>query len=122
MQYFKKIHSSLGRKSLCSIALLSMMVMAQSAHAEEILTANISIKDHRFYPSQIKVPAGKKIKLVVTNLDRTPEEFESDQMRFEKIIPAGGRITVFVNPLPVGRYSFFGEFNLNTAQGVMIAQ
>ena len=101
---------------------LALLLSAGVAHADEVLTANISIKDHRFYPSQIKVPAGAKLKLVVTNLDRTPEEFESDQMKFEKIVQGGGRITVFVPPLKPGRYVFFGEFNLATAQGVIIAQ
>lgn len=96
--------------------------LSTSAWADDILTANIILKDHRFYPSQIKVPAGKKLKLVLTNTDRTPEEFESDQLRFEKIVQGGGRITVFVQPLKPGTYHFFGEFNLNTANGYITAQ
>ena len=103
-------------------ALVTLGLGSASASAQEVLTANISIKNHQFYPSQIKVPAGKPLKLVVTNLDRTPEEFESDQMKFEKIVQGGGRITVFVAPLKPGQYNFFGEFNLKTAQGWIIAQ
>ena len=106
-----------------SIALSAIFLLGgQVACADEVLTANITIKEHRFYPSQIKVPAGKRLKLVVTNMDRTPEEFESDQMKFEKIVQGGGRITVFVPPLKPGRYSFFGEFNLSSAQGIITAQ
>jgi hypothetical protein len=29
---------------------------------------------------------------------------------------------VFVKPLTAGKYNFFGEFNLATAQGYLIAQ
>lgn len=101
---------------------LGLALGSMGASADEVLTAPITIKDHRFYPSEIKVPAGKRLKLVVTNMDRTVEEFESDQLRFEKIVQGGGRITVFVNPLAAGRYKFVGDFNLSTAQGVIIAQ
>ena len=109
-------------KKIISIVLwLNLFFFASLTHADDV-SINITIQDHRFYPSQTKVPAGAKLKLVVTNLDRTPEEFESDQMKFEKIVQGGGRITVFVPPLKPGRYVFFGEFNLATAQGVIIAQ
>lgn len=101
---------------------LATLSLSTALHAEDMLTANITLKDHRFYPNQIKVPAGKRVKLVLTNTDRTPEEFESDQLRFEKIVQGGGRVTVFINPLKPGTYHFFGEFNLNTANGHIIAQ
>ena len=117
-----KQRSSFIRRAVAASLSFALLFGMSAAHAEDVLTANISIKDHRFYPSQIKVPAGTKLKLVVTNLDRTPEEFESDQMKFEKIVQGGGRITVFVPPLKPGRYVFFGEFNLATAQGIITAQ
>mgnify|MGYP003601710461 CR=1 FL=1 len=106
-----------------TLGAVAMVAWAMSAvaHAED-LTANIAIKDHRFYPSVIKVPAGQKIKLVFTNMDATPEEPESQSLGFEKVIPGGGRATVFVKPLKAGSYSFFGEFNQATAQGVLVVQ
>ncbi|HSD73202.1 MAG TPA: cupredoxin domain-containing protein, partial [Steroidobacteraceae bacterium] len=45
------------------------------------------IKDHRFVPAELKVPAGQKIKLVVDNQDATPEEFESYTLNREKVVP-----------------------------------
>ena len=30
--------------------------------------------------------------------------------------------TIFIGPLEPGRYSFFGEYNEKTAQGVIVAQ
>jgi plastocyanin len=82
----------------------------------------ISIKDHRFNPAEIEVPAGQKVKLVIRNQDGTPEEFESAELRREKIVPGGGEITLFVGPLKPGRYEFFGDFNPSTARGHIVAR
>ena len=82
----------------------------------------ITIKDHIFTPDEIRVPAGEKIKLIVDNQDPTPEEFESDDFRREKIIAGHSKATIFVGPLEPGKYHFFGEFNLDKANGYLIAE
>lgn len=82
----------------------------------------IVIKDHTFTPDEIQVPAGEKIKLVVHNQDPTPEEFESDDFRREKIIAGNSKATIFVGPLEPGKYHFFGEFNLDKANGYLVAE
>lgn len=38
---------------------------------------SLVIRNHRFEPAELKVPAGKKIKLLVLNQDASIEEFES---------------------------------------------
>lgn len=80
------------------------------------------IKDHRFTPAEVTVPAGQKIRLVVENKDPTPEEFESYALNREKIVPGGGKIVVYVGPLKPGRYEFFGEFNAKTARGWLVVE
>jgi plastocyanin len=80
------------------------------------------IKNHRFEPTELKVPAGQKIKLVVHNQDTTAEEFESHSLQREKVIPAGAKATIFVGPLKPGRYEFFGEYNEKTAKGAIIVE
>jgi plastocyanin len=80
------------------------------------------IKDHRFEPSELTVPAGKRIKLVIDNQDASAEEFESHDLRIEKIIPANTRATVWVGPLKQGKYSFVGEYHEDTAQGTLISE
>jgi RPA family protein len=80
------------------------------------------LKDHRFTPTEVIAPAGQKIRLVIENQDATPEEFESYALNREKIVPAGGRIVVYVGPLQPGRYEFFGEFNASTARGWLVVQ
>ncbi len=82
----------------------------------------IQIKDHMFMPDTLVVPAGRKIKLRIENLDKTPEEFESYDLNREKVVAGGRKIFVFVGPLKPGTYKYFGEFNPKTAQGVIIAK
>lgn len=80
------------------------------------------IKDHKFQPSELSIPAGMKIKLVIENRDATPEEFESHSLNREKIIPANASASIYIGPLVAGRYPFYGEFNEATAQGVIVAK
>ncbi|MGD8570589.1 MAG: cupredoxin domain-containing protein [Gammaproteobacteria bacterium] len=77
------------------------------------------IKNHKFSPTNIDVPAGEKVKLVVQNQDPTPEEFESHDLNREKIVPGGSKIIIYVGPLEAGSYKFFGEFNPKTANGTL---
>lgn len=82
----------------------------------------ITIKDHKFSPVELIVPAGQRIKLRVSNQDATPEEFESHDLRREKIIGGNKTATIFVGPLKPGKYHYFGEFNMDTANGYIIAK
>lgn len=77
--------------------------------SQAIETYNITIKDHKFSPTEVK--------LLVKNLDATPEEFESYELHREKIIRGNSQATIFLGPLKTGSYRFFGEFNPKTAQG-----
>ena len=88
----------------------------------EVPTFTIEIRNHLFYPSQLTVPANTKIKLLVINRDTTPEEFESYELNREKIIMGGAKAIIFIGPLLPGDYPFFGEFNMSTAQGKLIAR
>jgi len=82
----------------------------------------IQIKDHRFIPEKLEIPAGKKIKLQIENLDATPEEFESHALNREKVIAGNSKASVYIGPLAEGNYVYFGEFNAATAQGAIIAK
>src|SRR4051812_2460796 len=82
----------------------------------------LMIKEHRFEPSEITVPAGQKIKLIVQNKDATPEEFESKTLKREKVIAGNSSATIMIGPLTPGRYPFYGEYNEKTAQGVVIVK
>ena len=101
------------------IAFFSLFAAAPHAEDGEI---RLVIRDHKFEPAEITVPAGKKIKLVIDNQDTAPEDFESYDLNREKVIPAKSAVTLFVGPLNPGRYPFFGDFHRDSAKGVLIAQ
>ena len=106
-----------------AVAIGALAVAAfTGAPAMDIESANIAIKDHLFNPKELHVPAGKRIILKVDNLDATAEEFESHELKVEKVIAGGSTGVVRFGPLEPGRYPFFGEFNEATAQGVVVAE
>lgn len=80
------------------------------------------IEDHRFKPTEITIPSGKKVKLLIENRDGTPEEFDSHDLNREKVMMGNSKATVFIGPLKPGRYAFQGEFHAATAQGAVIAK
>ncbi len=106
-------------KKIIPTAFLLVAFSSSIAYGQDY---ELIIKDHKFTPQTLEVPAGKKVKVIVKNQDSTPEEFESYELNREKIIKGNGQITLFVGPLKPGSYPFFGEFNKETAKGVIIAK
>jgi plastocyanin len=92
------------------------------AMADEVMNIDLTIKDHRFAPAEIHVPAGKPTQLTIKNEDATAEEFDSTALKTEKVIAGGRSATVRLRPLGPGRYPFMGEYHPDTAQGVVISE
>jgi hypothetical protein len=110
------------RPPLLLLAILALVPASPAPAAEEPAKVTLTLKDHRFSPAEPTAPAGKPVVIEVTNLDSTPSEFESKPLRIEKVVPAGGKITVQVRPLPPGRYRFFDDYHEATAEGFLVAQ
>lgn len=107
---------------LASALFTSLLVLTASAASATEPELALTIKNHRFEPAELKVPAAQRVKLVVENQDSTPEEFESHSLNREKLIPGGAKVTIFIGPLKPGRYTFVGEYNEATAKGVVIVE
>jgi len=102
------------------LGLAALVTLAPAAaHAQEYV---LTIKDHKFTPEELKVPANKRVIITVVNDDATAEEFESSVLKVEKVIAGNSRGTVRIGPLAPGRYPFIGEFHEATAKGVVIAE
>jgi len=82
----------------------------------------IKIQNHRFEPEILNVPANTKFKIIIENLDNTIEEFESDDLKKEKLVGAGKKVVLQISPLKAGEYKFYGDFHQKTAQGKIIAK
>jgi hypothetical protein len=99
-------------KTLClSVALAAgLAVMASVAVAAEA-SYTLTLKDHKFSPADLSIPTGKKVKVTVKNLDPTPAEFESDDFKAEKVIPAGKQAELLIGPLKAGTYELHDEYH-----------
>jgi len=102
-------------------AILSLFALTSFAARDEF---TLTIKDHAFEPKELKIPAGKKIKLLVVNKDATPAEFESKPLGREKIIPGQSTGVINIGPLKPGRYGFVEEYHEKdaAAQGTLVVE
>ena len=98
--------------------LLLAFSFSMPANAENYV---LTIKDNQFSPSELVVPAGQKIKLVVKNADPTPAEFESTDLNREKLVTGGNKIIIYIGPLDAGTYSYFNDFHRET-KGTIVAR
>lgn len=103
------------------LSMFALIFQSQNVMAADD-EVSLVIQNHQFQPNEIQIPAGKKIRLTIDNRDPTPEEFESYELNREKVIGANSKGSLFIGPLKPGRYPFFGDFNQQTAQGVIIAK
>lgn len=109
-------------RTATTIAVALMALAACRAAFAEVDEVALAIRNNRFEPAELRVPAGRKLRLVVRNLDAAPEEFESYELNREKVIAAGAGATIYVGPLAPGRYPFFGDFHPATARGTLVAE
>jgi plastocyanin len=93
--------------------LLALSATAPAAFADDPSFA-ITLKNNRFVPSEVQIPAGVKVKLIVRNENPVASEFESIEFHREKVVSPGQEITVFVGPLDPGSYEFFDDFHPQT--------
>lgn len=92
------------------------------ARAAEPKTYELIIKDHKFTPDRIEVPAGEPFYLLVKNQDSGVEEFDSYDLHREKVIHGGREAKIKLLGLKPGTYNFIGEFHQKTALGAVIAK
>jgi plastocyanin len=107
---------------MASVVMGSAIMAGTAALPVAAQEITVTIKNNRFDPTEIRVPAGKRVTIYVVNDDATPEEFESTSMKVEKIIPGKTKGLVRIGPLTPGRYDFFGDFHQDTAKGVVVAE
>jgi hypothetical protein len=92
------------------------------AQADELPTFQLVIKGGRLFPETIEVPANTKFRLTIKNEGPGAAEFESVELKKEKVLAAGVTSTLVFYPLQPGSYKFFDEFHADTAQGRIVAK
>src|SRR5215470_1756929 len=109
----RPVRSSLRIPAAAAFA-AALLLAGAPLRADDAHVVNITIKDHKFDPAELHVPAGKPIVLIIKNADQTPEEFESHALKIEKVIAGGQEGTVRLRALEAGTYPFVGEFHEDT--------
>ncbi|ADR52082.1 hypothetical protein CKC_01655 [Candidatus Liberibacter solanacearum CLso-ZC1] len=89
--------------------------------AYEKITVELEMKDGVFNPRVIKVPSETVIRIKITNTGTEPSEFESTQLRKEKVLVPNASSVVVIAPLKSGTYTFFDDFHPSHPKGEIIA-
>jgi plastocyanin len=106
------------RAALVAVAVLA----APAVFADDVASFKLVARDGVFEPTSIEVPAGKRFRLEVSNEGKTAMEFESRELKQEKVIPPGKKATLTINALKAGEYKFVDEFHEKTGQGKVVAR
>lgn len=104
-----------------AMAFSGVVAVTATAGAEAMPEFHLLLQNHKFEPAMLKVPANTKFKVLVTNHNNTPSEFESTDFNREKIVLQNSTITVFIGPLDKGSYKFYDDFDHATT-GVLIVE
>lgn len=112
----------LARFSGGLLAAVCVAGMASLAQAAELPTFKLELADGKLNPARLEVPAGQRIRIEVKNTGKSAVEFESLQLRKEKVLAPGDESVVVIAPLSPGEYKFFDDFHQATAQGVIVAK
>ena len=116
-------------QSGCSRARLGALLAAAlaaaalgSVHAEELSVVKLVARDGVFQPATLEVPAGKRFKIEISNEGKGPMEFESRDLKQEKVLAAGAKSSVVINGLKPGTYVFFDDYHPDAPKGQVVAK
>lgn len=105
-----------------AISTMAILTAAVPALAASDATPELRYQNGRFEPATLQVTANSPFKVMVTNGDKAPIEFESFELHRERVVRPGQTITVYMPPLEPGSYKFFDDFNHAAPEGVIISK
>ena len=103
-----------------TILLAALILAATPALADAPIA--VTLQNHKFSPAEIHVKANTPAIIALTNKDATAEEFDSSDLKVEKVVAGNSSGNVRLRALAPGKYHFMGEYHSETAQGLVIAQ
>ena len=103
-----------------AVVLAAVLLIAGAAAAADN-EIPLTIEKGQFQPTEVKVKANTPFVLVVTNKGTKAAEFESKDLRVEKVVPAGKTVNVRIRALKPGTYAFFDDFN-KAVNGRIVAE
>jgi uncharacterized protein (DUF58 family) len=114
---------ALRKFGLVLFAAFALGLGAVCSFAEEVEPVfTIAFKDGTVAPLRVEVPANKRFQLVLRNDGETPAEFESSELRKEKVLAPKTTATLVFRTLDPGEYPFFDDFHPDAPKAVLIAK
>lgn len=108
------------------VAFLSLAILMAAplapALAEDVASFRIEFSDGKVEPLRLEVPAHKTIEIELVNKGEGPAEFESKQLRKEKVLAPGAITTLVLRGLDPGEYDFFDDFHPDAPPAVLVAK
>jgi hypothetical protein len=92
------------------------------AQAEELTVFKLVARDGSFEPLKLEVPAGQRFKIEISNEGKGPMEFESRDLKQEKVLASGAKSSVVINGLKPGSYVFFDDYHPDAPKGQIVAK
>src|ERR1700730_6186031 len=113
-----------GLRNVVAVSLAAFFLAFGGAipRAEEDPIFTITFKDGAVSPRRLDVRGNRRFQFNLVNNGDTPAEFESNELRKEKVLaPKTTSILVF-RTLDPGEYPFFDDFHPDAPQAVLIAK
>ena len=107
---------------LIGLAAAIALTAAAPSCANDLPSYSLVIRNGYFVPATMEVPANTKFRLLIKNEGPGAEEFESIELRKEKVLAPGASSFLIFQPMKPGSYKFFGDFHPDTAQGRFVAK
>ena len=115
-------HGASMRALILAVGSFSLVSVAGFAAHADSTTYEITLKGQTFSPARLKVPAGTAFVIRMRNENDAPAEFESTDMKFEKIVAGHSEIVARVKPLPGGEFEFYDEYHEDVARGTVVSE
>src|SRR5664279_5099645 len=96
--------------ALHSVA-FALFLLSGAVLADELPTFKLQMKDGRFIPETIEVPANTRFRLEVKNEGPGATEFESLELKKELVLAPGVTRSLVFFPMQPGTYKFFDDFH-----------
>ena len=102
--------------------LLSALTGVAPVMAGEEPVFSIEFNDGKVTPQRLEVPANKRFKLELKNIGTTPAEFESNELRKEKVLAPNSSSFLVFRTLDPGEYHFFDDFHPEAPPALLVAK
>ncbi|HSC24259.1 MAG TPA: cupredoxin domain-containing protein [Casimicrobiaceae bacterium] len=103
----------------CAFVALAAAAPGSPRAADPMPTFSLTARDGAFDPPTLEVPANKRFRIEVVNASTRPIEFESRDLKQEKVLARGAKSSLTVNALKPGTYTFFDDFHPETKGSVV---